>query len=92
MLPDWVCVRQCELHQDSSQIKGSGGHGRCHCGAGRRRLALCGVKLGNRWELGTPELIGHRLQTSMTGATAEDRTAGLCKTLRTGRPLVVESE
>ena len=34
------------------------------------------------------EFIGHRLQTSMTCATAEDNTAGLGQPHRTGCPLV----
>ena len=39
-------------------------------------------------ELGISKFFGHRLQISMTRATAEDSTAGLGQTLRTGRPLV----
>ena len=38
-------------------------------------------------ELGTPEIFGHRLQTSVTRATEEDGTAGLGQTLRRGRPV-----
>ena len=39
-------------------------------------------------ELGTSEVFSHRLHTSMTRGTADDSTAGLGQTLRTGRPLV----
>ena len=39
-------------------------------------------------ELGIPEFLGRRLQTSMTRATVEASTAGLGQTVRTKRPLV----
>ena len=39
-------------------------------------------------EFGTPEFLGHGLQTSMTRATVDDGTAGLGQSLRTGRCLV----
>ena len=38
----------------------------------------------------SPEFFGHRLQTLMTCARAEDSTTGLGQTLRTRRPLVGE--
>ena len=37
------------------------------------------------WRSDTPEFFGHRLHTSLT---VEESTAGLGRTLRTGRPLV----
>ena len=41
------------------------------------------------WEVGTPEVFRHRLQTWMSRATPENSTAGLDQTLRTGPGLWV---
>ena len=47
-----------------------------------------GVRYSHLWGARNDEFFGHRLQTSMTRATAEDSTAGLGQTSRTGRALV----
>ena len=65
-----------------------GGPHRGRRGTKSRSASPSTVRHSHLWGLGNPTFFDHQLQTLMTLATVEDRTAGLGQTLCTGRALV----